>query len=131
MRPPDMEGSSHLACFPFVTSDLCNWKLQSLSFTEKPQTLIALLDIVLFAHQPTWYNCQQLLQVVFRTMEREKESNKNASSWFQGKMVTPQMMRQLLILLSPFPDWGGGWDHNMAGGREWLKVCHQILIGGF
>lgn len=106
MRPPDVEGNSRLAYFPFVTSDLCNWKLQSLSFTEK-----------LFSHQSTWYNCQQLFQVVFSTMEREKESDKNASSWFQGKMVTPQMMRQLLILLSPFPDWGGG-----DGTTTWLEV---------
>ena len=53
-------------------SDLYNWKTQSPPFSEKPQGLIDLLDSILSTHNPTWDDCQQLLQVLFTTEERER-----------------------------------------------------------
>ena len=39
--------------WPFSTSDLCNWKTQTPSFSEKLQGLIDLLESILFTHNPT------------------------------------------------------------------------------
>ncbi|CAD7676209.1 unnamed protein product [Nyctereutes procyonoides] len=57
--------------WPFSTSDLYNWKTQNAKFSDNPRDLIGLLDTVLFTHQPTWDDCQQLLQVLFTIEERE------------------------------------------------------------
>ncbi|XP_046950397.1 uncharacterized protein LOC124522801 isoform X2 [Lynx rufus] len=57
---------------PFSTSDLYNWKLQNPSFSEKPQALISLLETLFVTHLPAWDDCQQLLQVLFTTEERDK-----------------------------------------------------------
>ncbi|XP_042825864.1 uncharacterized protein LOC102968023 isoform X1 [Panthera tigris] len=57
---------------PFSTSDLYNGKLQNPSFSEKPQALISLLETLFVTQQPTWDDCQQLLQVLFTTEERDK-----------------------------------------------------------
>lgn len=56
---------------PFSASDLYNWKLQNPSFSEKPKNLISLLETVFYTHQPTWEDCQQLLQTLFTTEERD------------------------------------------------------------
>nr|KAF6447567.1 hypothetical protein HJG63_011994 [Rousettus aegyptiacus] len=57
---------------PFSTSDLYNWKHQNPSFSEKPQGLTSLLETIFFTHQLTWDDCQQLLQVLFTSEERER-----------------------------------------------------------
>nr|XP_036852947.1 uncharacterized protein LOC108391123 isoform X2 [Manis javanica] len=54
---------------PLVTS--ITGELRML-FSENPRDLLNLLDTVLFTHQPTWDDCQQLLQVLFTTEERER-----------------------------------------------------------
>jgi hypothetical protein len=49
-------------------------------FFDNPKELISLLDTILFTHQPTWDDCQQLLQILFTTEEKERiilESGKN------------------------------------------------------
>jgi hypothetical protein len=48
---------------------LYNWKQQNPSFSDKPQGLISLLETVFFIHQPTWDDCQQLLQTLFTAEE--------------------------------------------------------------
>ncbi|XP_053763578.1 uncharacterized protein LOC109278961 isoform X3 [Panthera pardus] len=73
--PPDAEGNQPYHYWPFATSDLYNWKAQNPKFSKKPAGLIDLLDSVLFTHQPTWGDCQQLLQVLFMTEERERILN--------------------------------------------------------
>ena len=70
--PANPGGERTYQYWPFSTSDLYNWKTQTPSFSEKPQGLIDLLDSILFTHHnPTWDDCQQLLQVLFTTEERE------------------------------------------------------------
>jgi hypothetical protein len=54
---------------PFSTTDLYNWKQQNLSFSDEPQGLISLLETLFFTHQPTWDDCQQLLQTLFTAEE--------------------------------------------------------------
>ena len=70
---PAREGRrSTYQFWAFATSDLHNWKTQTPSFSEKPQGLIDLLESILFTHNPTWDDCQQLLQVLFTTEEHER-----------------------------------------------------------
>jgi hypothetical protein len=38
---------------------------------DNPRELIVLLDTILVTHQPTWDDCQQLLQILFTTKEKE------------------------------------------------------------
>ena len=72
--PANPDGERTYQYWPFSTSDLYNWKAQNPSFSEKPQGLIDLLDTILFTHNPTWDDCQQLLQVLF-TMEEWELTN--------------------------------------------------------
>ncbi|KAK1338204.1 LOW QUALITY PROTEIN: hypothetical protein QTO34_001318 [Cnephaeus nilssonii] len=81
---------------------------------EDPQRLTRLVESLMFSHQPTWDDCQQLLQTLFNTEEREKillEARKNVP----GIDDDP-----------PRPD----WDFNMAEGREQLTVYRQTLVAG-
>jgi hypothetical protein len=61
-------GSFHDLC-AFKTTNLYNWKQQNLSFSDKPQGLISVLETMFFTHQPTWDDCQQLLQTLSRAKE--------------------------------------------------------------
>ena len=85
---PAREGGERTYQYwPFSTSDLYNWKTQTPSFSEKPQGLIDLLESILFTHNPTWDDCQQLLQVLFTTEERERilsKARKNVPGWMGG-----------------------------------------------
>jgi hypothetical protein len=42
---------------PFTTTDLLNWKHCTLSFTEKPQTLIDPMQSIMQTHKTTWTDC--------------------------------------------------------------------------
>ena len=82
--PANPDREQNYQYWPFSTSDLYNWKAQNPSFSEKPQGLIDLLDTILFTHNPTWDDCQQLLQVLFTTEERERilsEARKHVPEW--------------------------------------------------
>ena len=65
--PPDETGNPRLQYWPFSTSDLYNWKTQNARFSDNPKDLIALLEGIMFTHQPTWDDCQQLLRILFTT----------------------------------------------------------------
>ena len=67
--PANPDGERTCQYWPFSTSDLYNWKTQNPPFSEEPQGLIDLLDSILVTHNPTWDDCQQLLQVLFTTEE--------------------------------------------------------------
>ena len=41
-------------------------------FSEKPQGLISLLETIFRTHQPTWDDCQQILQTLFTSEERDR-----------------------------------------------------------
>uniref|UniRef100_A0ABI7ZV80 CCHC-type domain-containing protein n=1 Tax=Felis catus TaxID=9685 RepID=A0ABI7ZV80_FELCA len=125
--PPDAEGNWPHHYWPFATSDLYNWKAQNPTFSEKPAGLIDLLDSVLFTHQPTWDNCQQLLQVLFTTEERERILNE-ARKLVPGADGNPTT-NQAQIEAS-FPLTRPQWDFNTAEGKERLRVYRQTLMGG-
>ncbi|EHB15633.1 Gag polyprotein, partial [Heterocephalus glaber] len=73
--PPDEHGNQNHHYWPFTTSDLYNWRIQHAKFSDNPRDLINLLETVLFTHQPTWDDCQQLLQILFTTEEQERIQN--------------------------------------------------------
>lgn len=76
----DDEGNIPLQYWPFPASDLYNLKTLNPSFSKDPQALTGLIDSILFSHQPTWDDCQQLLQVLLTMEERQRvilEARKN------------------------------------------------------
>ena len=75
--PARADGERTYQYWPFSTSDLYNWKTQTPSFTEKTQGLIDLLESILFTHNPTWDDCQQLLQVLFTTEKPNRSCQKH------------------------------------------------------
>ena len=108
--------------WPFSTSDLYNWKTQTPSFSEKPQGLIDLLESILFTHNPTWDDCQQSLQVLFTTEEREwilSEARKNVPGVDGRPTTQPNLIDEGFPLTRPC------WDFERAKGRERLRVYRQ------
>lgn len=116
-----------LQYWPFSSADLYNWKTNHPPFSEDPQRLTGLVESLMFSHQPTWDDCQQLLQTLFTTEERERillEARKNAP----GPDGRPTQLPHLVDAAFPLarPD----WDFNTAEGREYLKVYRQTLVAG-
>ncbi|XP_054546762.1 uncharacterized protein LOC129145082 isoform X1 [Talpa occidentalis] len=113
--------------WPFATSDLYNWRAQNARFSDNPKDLVNLLDTVLFTHQPTWDDCQQLLQVLFTTEERDRILTA-ARKLVPGEDGTPTTNAARIDLVFPLtrPD----WDFNQAEGKERLRVYRQTLMAG-
>ena len=115
---PAREGGERTYQYwPFATSDLYNWKTQTPSFSEKLQGLIDVLESILFTHNPTWDDCQQLLQVLFTTEERERilsEARKNVPGVDGRPTIQPHLIEEGFPLVRP------NWDFGRAEGREHL-----------
>lgn len=96
----------------FTTDHLYNWKRNNAQFSENPRELIGFLDTILFTHQPSWDNCQQLLQIL--TTEGQ-----NTSFWWPERtfceLITFQP-RILLTLMMKFP------SGDLPGTTIWVKV---------
>ncbi|XP_070334100.1 uncharacterized protein [Odocoileus virginianus] len=115
--PANPGGERTYQCWPFSTSDLYNWKTQNPPFSEKPQGLIDLLDSILFTHNPTWDDGQQLLQVLFTTEERERilaEARKRVPGVDGRPTAQPHLVDEGFPLLRP------NWDFERVEGRERL-----------
>ena len=100
---------------------------QNPPFSEKPQGLIDLLDSILFTHNPTWDDCQRLLQVLFTTEERERilaEARKQVPGADGRPTAQPPLVDRGFPLLRP------NWDFERVEGRECLQVYHQTLMTG-
>ncbi|XP_052507538.1 uncharacterized protein LOC128059195 [Budorcas taxicolor] len=125
---PEIPSSTvHAFPWPFSTSDLYNWKTQTPSFSEKPQGLIDLLESILFTHNPTWDDCQQLLQVLFTTEECKRillEAWKNVPGVDGRPTIQPNLIEEGFPLVRPH------WDFKRAEGRERLRVYRQTLVAG-
>ncbi|KAL0594467.1 Gag polyprotein [Plecturocebus cupreus] len=67
---------------PFTSADLINWKNNNLSYSEKLQTLINLLQTIIQTYNPIWADCQQLLMHLFNTDERRRILQA-ASNWLE------------------------------------------------
>ncbi|KAB0340131.1 hypothetical protein FD754_023382, partial [Muntiacus muntjak] len=107
--PANPDGERTYQYRPFSTSDLYNWRTQNPPLSEKPQGLIDLLDSILFTHNPTWDDCQQLLQVVFTTEERERilaEARKRVPGADGRPTAQPHLVDEGFPLLRP------NWDFD-------------------
>ncbi|EHB05680.1 Gag polyprotein, partial [Heterocephalus glaber] len=123
--PPDDNGNQPHHYWSFATSDLYNWRAQHAKFSDNPRELINLLETVLFTHQPTWDDCQQLLQILFTTEERERiqtEARKVVPG-ANGKPTT-----NIDLINASFPLSRPDWDFNTATALHlahkdiWLKL---------
>ncbi|XP_073889657.1 uncharacterized protein isoform X2 [Macaca fascicularis] len=97
--------------WPFSTSDLYNWKSQNARFSDNPKDLTSLLDSVMFTHQPTWDDCQQLLRILFTTEERERiqvEARKLVPGDDGQPTANPDLINAAFPLTRP------RWDYNTA-----------------
>ncbi|XP_023047361.2 uncharacterized protein LOC111525929 isoform X1 [Piliocolobus tephrosceles] len=124
---PDDTGFSRLQYWPFSTSDLYNWKSQNARFSDNPKDLTSLLDSVMFTHQPTWDDCQQLLRILFRTEERERiqvEARKLVPGDDGQPTANPDLINAAFPLTRP------RWDYNRAEGRGPLLIYRQTLMAG-
>lgn len=125
--PPGPDELVPLQYWPFSSADLYNWKNNHPSFSENPSGLTRLLESLMFSHQPTWDDCQQLLQVLFTTEEKERillEARKNVP----GPDGTPTNLSNLID--EAFPLTRPAWDFNTAEGRERLTVYRRTLVAG-
>ncbi|XP_021113435.1 uncharacterized protein LOC110348966, partial [Heterocephalus glaber] len=76
---------------------------------------------------PTWDDCQQLLQVLFTTEERERIQNE-ARKLVPGDNGQPTTNADTIN--TSFPLSRPNWDFNTAEGKERLRVYRQALLGG-
>lgn len=124
---PEGDGQYPFQYWPFSTADLYNWKAHNPPFSENPQALTDLFESVLFFHQPTWDDCQQLLQTLLTTEERGRvllEARKNVLGANGRPTVLPDEINNGFPLSRP------DWDYNTPEGRQHLKVYRQTLMAG-
>ncbi|XP_029417169.1 uncharacterized protein LOC115069525, partial [Nannospalax galili] len=113
--------------WPFSASDLYNWKTHNPSFSQDPQALTALIESILLTHQPTWDDCQQLLQVLLTTEEKQRvilEARKHVPGADGRPTQLPNEIEAAFPLTRP------AWDFNTAEGREHLRLYRQVLVAG-
>ncbi|XP_062062402.1 uncharacterized protein LOC133770372 isoform X2 [Lepus europaeus] len=124
--PASLSGGQ-MHYWPFSASDLYNWRTHNPPFSQDPQALTGLIESILLTHQPTWEDCQQLLQALLTTEERQRvlmEARKNVP----GDNGQPTQLPNEIDAAFPLtrPD----WDFSTAAGRERLRLYRQILLTG-
>ncbi|XP_013360993.1 PREDICTED: uncharacterized protein LOC106146847, partial [Chinchilla lanigera] len=127
---PDGNGGGEmpsLQYWPFSTSDLYNWRNNNPPFSEDPTKLTGLMDSLMFSHQPTWDDCQQLLVTLFTTEERERILTE-ARKRVPGPNGQPTILQNIIDDCFPLrrPD----WNPNTPQGREHLSIYRQTLMAG-
>jgi hypothetical protein len=81
----------------------------------------------MYSHQPTWDNCQKLLQILFTSKKRErilKEARKNVWDVAGQPAQTPAKIDLGFPLTRPH------WYYNKAQGRERLSNYQWSLVAG-
>ncbi|XP_029410360.1 uncharacterized protein LOC115067138, partial [Nannospalax galili] len=92
-----------------------------------PQALTALIESILLTHQPTWDDCQQLLQVLLTTEEKQRvilEARKHVPGADGRPTQLPNEIEAAFPLTRP------AWDFNTAEGRGHLRLYRQVLVAG-
>nr|XP_040128213.1 uncharacterized protein LOC101955775 [Ictidomys tridecemlineatus] len=113
--------------WPFSASDLYNWKTHNPSFSSDPVALTSLIESILVTHQPTWDDCQQLLQILLICEEKQKvllEAHKNVPGDDGRPTKLPNLINEA------FPLTRLDWDYNTDAGRNHLCLYRQLLIAG-
>ncbi|XP_076984798.1 uncharacterized protein LOC143656920 [Tamandua tetradactyla] len=116
-----------LQYWPFSSSDLYNWKNNNPPFSEAPTRLTGLVESLMFSHQPTWDDCQQLLGTLFTTEERDRillEARKQVPGQDGRPTQLQHVIDDRFLLRRP------KWDPNTSEGREHLSIYRQTLVAG-
>ncbi|XP_042534598.1 uncharacterized protein LOC122107079 [Dipodomys spectabilis] len=119
--------NGQLQYWPFSASDLYNWKTNNPPFSKDPSKLTSLIESILVTHQPTWDDCQQLLQVLLTTEEKQRvflEARKNVPGDHGRPTQLPNEIDAAFPLERP------NWDFNTDAGRNHLRLYRQLLIVG-
>ncbi|XP_055474439.1 uncharacterized protein LOC129685089 [Psammomys obesus] len=119
--------NGQLQYWPFSASDLYNWKNNNPPFSRDPSRLTALIESILVTHQPTWDDCQQLLQALLTTEEKQRvllEARKNVPGANGQPTQLPNEINDAFPLERP------EWDFAMEDGRNHLRLYRQLLIAG-
>ena len=80
----------------------------------------------MYSHHPTWDDCQQLLQTLFTSEEKERvllEARRNVRGNAGRPVQTPAEIDEGFPLMRP------QWDYK-ALGRERLSNYHRALVAG-
>ncbi|XP_065784954.1 uncharacterized protein [Muntiacus reevesi] len=113
--------------WPFSASDLYNWKTHNPPFSKDPTALTGLIESILLTHQPTWDDCQQLLQALLTVEERQRvvlEARNNVPGPNGAPTLLPNEIDAAFPLTRP------DWDYNTPAGREQLRLYRQVLLAG-
>ncbi|XP_035305623.1 uncharacterized protein LOC113837508 [Cricetulus griseus] len=97
-------------------------------FSQDPQALTGLIESILITHQPTWDDCQQLLQTLLTTEERQRvllEAWKNVPGPDGRPTQLPNEIDEVFPLTRPTD-----WDINTAASRERHRLYRQTLLAG-
>ncbi|XP_033615189.1 pollen-specific leucine-rich repeat extensin-like protein 2 [Fukomys damarensis] len=118
---PLREGPNGLQYWPFSASDLYNWKQHNPPFSKDPSALTNLIESVLVTHQPTWDDCQQLLQALLTSEERQRvflEARKNVPGEDGRPTQLPNEIDDAFPLTRP------NWD--LATAAAHLQALHLV-----
>lgn len=113
--------------WPFSAADIYNWKQHNPSFSKDPVALTDLIESVLLTHQPTWDDCQQLLQALL-TSEKKQRVFLEARKHVLGDDGRPTQLPEKID--AAFPLKRPNWDFNTAEGKGHLRLYRQLLLAG-
>ncbi|MEJ1289045.1 cilia and flagella associated protein 53 [Cricetulus griseus] len=108
-----------------VNEVMCTRKLQ-VQEKRPPRPNRCIESIILITHQPTWDDCQQLLQTLLTTEERQQvllEAQKNIQEPDGRPTRLPNEIEEVFPLTRRVD-----WDINTAAGRERHCLCRQTLL---
>ncbi|XP_032745407.1 uncharacterized protein LOC116888229 [Rattus rattus] len=97
--------------WPFSAADIYNWKQHNPPFSKDPVALTDLIESVLLTHQPTWDDCQQLLQALLTSEEKQRvflEARKHVLGDDGRPTQLPEEIDATFPLKRP------NWDFNTA-----------------
>nr|XP_040127527.1 pollen-specific leucine-rich repeat extensin-like protein 2 isoform X2 [Ictidomys tridecemlineatus] len=123
--------------WPFSSSDLYNWKNNNPPFSEDPTRLTGLIESLMFSHQPTWDDCQQLLGTLFTTEERERillEARKNILGPDGRPTQLPNIIEADFPLNRPnwdpntFEDTFSGWIEAFPTKKETTQIVVKKIL---
>jgi hypothetical protein len=83
-----------------------------LSYSEKYQAMVNLLQSIFQPHQPTWDDCQQIFLTFFNTEERQRILTE-ARRWLQGQAPAGTLDVEAWAR-EAVPDARATWDFNTA-----------------
>ena len=86
-----------------------------------------LIESILITHQPTWDDCQQLLQTLLTSEERQRvfvEARKQVTGDDGRPTQFPNEIDAAFPLTRP------EWDFITLAGRTHLRLYRQLLIAG-